>query len=428
MSSYLEATTDLVRIKRDLAITGNVGIGTAAPLQKLHVVGNTRIQGDAIVTGNWEVQGTTTYIDTYTAVTSNVTIENASGNGPALRVAQTGVGAGYPVADFYDNDVSTTVPAMRIADGGNVGIGTGTPLEKLHVQGSVLATTQHLGPVADTVLAPGFSWSGDANTGIYHPGADKLGLVTAGVERVTVLDNGNVGIGTTNPLQKLHVNGRTILGGEIIGNVEVRYSGSGSGTTTLKLNNNGIDGGSPQGPILGVDGPGFSAIAFIDTYTGGVSSPTPLALRVQGTERMRILDNGFVGIGTTIPTNKLDVNGVIGTTYVSNVTLAANSALTTVLDPATNAHFDNFMNTTFGTRTYSVLASASWDFNNSASTAIFSISKFNGFTANVVKLSGCDYNGATSSTGTAIQIRNGGFNPGTPRFRILPLALIAQAL
>jgi len=52
----------------------------------------------------------------------HVTIENASGNGPALRVTQSGVGANYPIADFYDNDVNTTVPALRIADGGNVGM------------------------------------------------------------------------------------------------------------------------------------------------------------------------------------------------------------------------------------------------------------------------------------------------------------------
>jgi hypothetical protein len=123
--------------------SGNVGIGMTAPTAKLHVIGdtriegNTRIQGDAIITGNWEVQGTTTYMNTYTSVTSNVHINNVSGSGPALRVTQSGVGANYPIADFYDNDVSTTVPALRIADGGNVGIGTGVPQQKLHVQGDM---------------------------------------------------------------------------------------------------------------------------------------------------------------------------------------------------------------------------------------------------------------------------------------------------
>ena len=135
----IASLSNLANFTQSMTMTtsGNVGIGTTMPSSKLHVIGNTRIEGDALITGNWEVQGTTTYIDTYTSVTSNVTINNASGNGPALRVTQSGVGANYPVADFYDNDVSTTVPALRIADGGNVGIGTGVPTQKLHVAGNM---------------------------------------------------------------------------------------------------------------------------------------------------------------------------------------------------------------------------------------------------------------------------------------------------
>jgi|APGre2960657373_1045057.scaffolds.fasta_scaffold23108_2 hypothetical protein len=121
-------------------LVGNVGIGVANPTAKLHVLGNARIQGDLIVNGSQ------TTVNNYTTVSSNVSIMNTSGVGPALRVAQTGSGAGYPVADFYDNDVSTTVPAMRIADGGNVGIGTANPQAKLDVSGNVIlrGNIQHL--------------------------------------------------------------------------------------------------------------------------------------------------------------------------------------------------------------------------------------------------------------------------------------------
>jgi hypothetical protein len=139
--------------------TGAVGVGTSAPAQALHVVGSAYVDtyvgvgtstptkslhvvGDALVTStlttsNLNVLGTTTTINSYETNSSNVVINNVTGLGPALRVAQTGSGANYPVADFYDNDVSTTVPALRIADGGNVGVGTATPSAPLHVEGNV---------------------------------------------------------------------------------------------------------------------------------------------------------------------------------------------------------------------------------------------------------------------------------------------------
>jgi len=117
---------------------GNIGIGTTAPTQALHV------QGNALVTGNLTVTGSNitniNYINSIEYNSSNVIINNVSGAGPALKVSQTGVGASYPIADFYDNDVSTTIPAFRIADGGNVGIGTTVPTEKLHVNGYISAT------------------------------------------------------------------------------------------------------------------------------------------------------------------------------------------------------------------------------------------------------------------------------------------------
>jgi len=88
-------------------------------------------------------------------------------------------------------------------------------------------------------------------------------------EKFTVLDNGNVGIGTTTPTSNLTVNGATNSA------VEIQYAGTSKGYLWWDYATNG--------GILGV-GPGTSNTSII-------------------------FKNGNIGIGQTAPTYKLDVAG-----------------------------------------------------------------------------------------------------------------------
>jgi len=67
-----------------------------------------------------------------------------------------------------------------------------------------------------TVGFPSITFTSDSNTGLYRLGADKIGISTGGVSRVTILDNGNVGFGTNAPEARLHVVGDGYFNGNVI--------------------------------------------------------------------------------------------------------------------------------------------------------------------------------------------------------------------
>ena len=74
---------------------------------------------------------------------------------------------------------------------GNVGIGTASPSQKLHVVGSEL-----LG-------ASGSLYFNDTGTAIGIPAANTLAFTTSALERMRIDNSGNVGIGSTTPYGKL---------------------------------------------------------------------------------------------------------------------------------------------------------------------------------------------------------------------------------
>lgn len=130
---------------------------------------------------------------------------------PAIAVnnsGQVGVGTNNPYsqlsvvggATFGATYSITTLTDGKVAIENNLSIGTTTPLAMLDVNG---VGAHGLG----TVSAPSFAFRTDLNTGMWSSGADTINFSVAGVEKLRIQSDGNVGIGTTAPNSKLEVNG-----------------------------------------------------------------------------------------------------------------------------------------------------------------------------------------------------------------------------
>ena len=259
------------------------------------------------------------------------------GGQAALTNPITGTGTLNYVSKFTS---ATTLGNSQIFDNGtNVGIGTTSPSAKLDIraQGALSSDlTFVVKNSADTVKlieangaggidirsTPGnrltlsntvetsfditdtgghskrfFLRNSDKTLGIYNNDAGQqrtqLRLVTgaaASSDRLSLLEaGGNVGIGTTAP---------TALGTNI---------------TTLDIK--GSIGGGVRSGVLGGSESTFYTIAA-GGYLGTISN-IPLNFQTNNSVKATILANGNVGIGTTSPATKLDVNGQIRATYSS---------------------------------------------------------------------------------------------------------------
>jgi hypothetical protein len=264
---------------------GNVGIGTTSPGAKLDVAGSLQVRD---------------YEGVYPRISAGSSGSSYGGVGYGFRFTGVSDQYTYSVDDFasqinfreggfdfltapigsYGNNVPFT-SVMRIQQNGNVGIGTTSPLHKLHVEGASYLN----GAVwVNGILALG----DDQGAGITEFGSHGLGFRVGDVADKVVIDNiGNVGIGTTNPTAKLHINGQSRFDGQI--NIATN-----SGTEIVGDDGNILNIGSPYGVVLSTS-----------TDSAGVGFLT------NNNWRMVINGNGNVGIGTTNPRWSLDVHGTV---------------------------------------------------------------------------------------------------------------------
>lgn len=157
---------------------------------------------------------------------------------------------------------------------GNVGIGTITPQEKLSINASNPGI-QFL----NSNSAKGFVQvnSSDLKIGTYNTNTTgNLVFTTKGLDRMTINENGLVGIGTTSPVSALTISGTNPY---------------------IEIQNSGVN-------------KGFLQAVNDDLKLGTNSTNTTGALVFQTKllDRMTIDENGQIGIGTTSPTSILSIN------------------------------------------------------------------------------------------------------------------------
>jgi hypothetical protein len=162
--------------------SGNVGIGTDSPTEKLSVVGGHVSVGDS--TG---VSGTEFLLEGYREIYNG----DKYGNTSIRTTYNTGSNASDML--FYTASGSTnTDERVRIDSGGHLLVGktSGTA-------GNLIETDGRISAGAGSAGQPTYNCEGDTDTGINLPESNRIQLITNGVEAMRVAANGFIGIGST---------------------------------------------------------------------------------------------------------------------------------------------------------------------------------------------------------------------------------------
>ena len=156
----------------------------------------------------------------------------------------------------------------------------------------------------DLVINDVISHFGDGNTKIRFPADDNISFETAGSERLRISSSGKVGIGTDNPLQKLHIADNTSA------NIYLETKNSTTGVTAglyYKTSSSTASDFFKTGIVLEDDGTSHARgkLHILQNNTADGSNATLSDSVVTFTQ------DGKVGIGTDNPSQALDVNGKI---------------------------------------------------------------------------------------------------------------------
>jgi len=233
-SNYMRfKTADTERMRIDSS--GNVGIGVTNPSNKFQVSDSA---GGSIASFT-----NTTSADLSINLTAGVSLISPSTGILALGTSNT--------------------ERMRIDSSGNVGINDSSPSHKLDVNGNIAVSQgSRIYLTNDSGFSPNITNKDASNA---------MQFLTGNVERMRIDSSGNVGIGTSSPQAKMHIDG-------------------GSSSNILQLSNTAVGSTGSDGVVLGMSA---SDVYFFNREN------TAFRFGTNNTERMRIDNSGNLLVGTT---------------------------------------------------------------------------------------------------------------------------------